>query len=91
MSGGTGPNPIARTSPDWRIPLLGAAVLTLLCVGIFWDFFFRQVRFAINQQADWGHTLVIPLIAGYFVYLNRERLLARPFRTTWIGFVPVVL
>lgn len=70
-----------------------AAGLTLLAllVGLFWSFFYRQVRFALVFQADWGHTLVIPLIAGYFVYLKREKLLSRPFRTTWIGLVPMVL
>ena len=37
------------------------------------------------------YTLVIPFIAGYFVYLKRGELLAEPFRTTWIGLVPILL
>ncbi|MHC4946885.1 MAG: exosortase/archaeosortase family protein [Planctomycetota bacterium] len=75
---------------DLRGPLLGAAVLAALFTWMFWDFLSTQVRWAVRMQADWGHTLVIPLIAGYFVYLGRDRLLARPFRTTWLGLVPVV-
>jgi exosortase len=71
--------------------LLGAAVVTALLLWVFWHFFAAQVRFAIRQQADWGHTLVIPLIAGYFVYLNRHRLLSTTYRTTWIGLIPIVL
>ncbi|MHC4347731.1 MAG: exosortase/archaeosortase family protein [Planctomycetota bacterium] len=71
--------------------LLGAALVTALLLWVFWHFLSAQFRFAIRQQADWGHTLVIPLIAGYFVYLNRHRLLATAYKTTWIGLVPVVL
>ncbi|MHC4220144.1 MAG: exosortase/archaeosortase family protein [Planctomycetota bacterium] len=74
-----------------RLVMLGAAVVVALLLWVFWHFFAAQVRFAIKHQADWGHTLVIPFIAGYFVYLNRQRLLANPFKTTWIGLVPLVL
>jgi exosortase len=73
-----------------RGAVIAGAVLVALTTVLFWDFVGRQLRFAIREQADWGHTLVIPLIAGYFVYLNREKLLARPFRTTWIGLIPVI-
>ena len=71
--------------------VFGAAVVGVLLLWVFWHFFANQVRFAFRFQADWGHTLVIPLIAGYFVYVNRARLAAMPFRTTWIGLVPVVV
>jgi len=58
---------------------------------VFWHFFARQVKFAILQPADWGHTLVIPAIAGYFVWMRRHELMRIGFRTTWMGFVPIVL
>jgi exosortase len=74
-----------------RGPIIGAGVLAGLMLWIFSDFFYRQVEWAIREQADWGHTLIIPFIAGYFVYLRRKELLAQPFRTTWIAFVPIVL
>ena len=70
---------------------IGGGILTALVVFVFWDFFESQIRFAVKQQADWGHTVIIPLIAGYFVYLKRRELLAKPFRTTWVGLVPVVV
>lgn len=76
---------------QWRWPLLGAATLVGIMLWLFNDFFSRQLQWAVEYQADWGHTLVIPLIAGYFVYLNRKKLLAQPFRTTWIGLVPIIL
>ena len=80
----------ADAGAAWRrfaigaVPLLGAFIL------FFWEFLSRQARWAIQEQADWGHTLVIPLIAGYFVYLKRDAFFARPFRTTWLGLVPIL-
>ncbi len=70
--------------------LVGGALLLGLFVWNFWEFLVSQVRFAIKFQADWGHTLVIPAIAAYFVYLNRRRLANIGFKTTWVGLVPVV-
>ena len=72
-------------------PLLGAAALAAICGWLFWDFFNRQFHFAIEQQADWGHTLVIPFIAGYFVYLQRDRILQSPLKTTWFGLVVMLI
>lgn len=71
--------------------IVAAAVVVSAVVWVFWNFFERQLRWAYEYQADWGHTLVIPAIAFYFVYLNREKILAKPFRTAWLGIVPVVL
>jgi exosortase len=82
----------ARPSP--ALPpaaVAGAAALVGIYIWVFWDFLRTQVRWAIEHQADWGHTLVIPFIAGYFAWLHRDRLLARPFRTAWWGLLPVVL
>jgi len=79
------------TFEDIRWPLLGMAVLIGIMLWVFHDFFSRQLEWAVRYQADWGHTLVIPLITAYFVYLNRTKLLERPFTTTWIGLLPIVL
>ena len=93
------PEPRAAATPEvvrldlaqFRGVLLGAAVMAAIVLWVFWHFFAAQFRFAVRYQADWGHTLVIPLIAGYFVYVNRRRLLATTFKTTWIGLLPIVL
>lgn len=87
----TDPNVEAiRIVPENRA-LLGAGVLLACVVWLFWEFFVQQGRFAINQQADWGHTIVIPFIAGYFVWLNRRAILAEPFKPAWTGLVLLVL
>lgn len=81
----------SRSSPQWLGPVAGAVALMGICGWLFWDFLVKQFRFAITQQADWGHTLVIPFIAAYFVFIQRDRLLARPFKTTWFGLAVMVV
>jgi len=70
---------------------LWAGMLLAIFVWMFWSFLHRQVRFAVEQQADWGHTLVIPFIAGWFVWLNREQILKEPFRPSLIGLLLIVV
>ena len=68
------------------------SVVVLIAFGwIFWDFLQRQFLFAVQQQADWGHTLIIPFIAGYFVWLYRGRLLSKPFERAWFGLLFLLL
>ncbi len=71
--------------------LLWSGLLLVAFSWIFWDFLQRQFWFAIQQQADWGHTLVIPFISGYFVWLCRGKLLRKPFRRAWSGIVLIFL
>ncbi len=71
---------------------VGAGVLLLAAlVAVFWVFVQTQARYAYTQPADWGHTVFIPAIAGYFVYLRRDELLAQPFRPSWWLGMPMVL
>ena len=76
----------------YRWPLAGAVVLFCIFIWLFWDFIGTQVRWGIKHQADWGHTLVVPFIAGYLAFHNREKLRALlPLRTTWTGLIPLVV
>ena len=63
-----------KASPDQpspSSPIAGdAAVVGLLLVSFvayFWDFLLRQFQWAIQETDDWGHTLVAPLIAAWFL------------------------
>lgn len=85
------PTQRAVVAVEPKFAVAGAVALVALLIGVFHDFFRQQVMFAITFPSDWGHLFVIPLIAGYFVYLRRNELLAEPFKTTWIGLVPIVL
>lgn len=75
-------------------PWTGIAVGLLLACAVGWafsEFLLSNVRWAIGHPADWGHLLVIPLISGWLVWSDRERLQTVPFRTTWFGLVPLGL
>jgi exosortase len=74
-----------------RTVAIGSAIVLAAYLWIFWPFVYKQIRWAMREPADWGHTLVVPLIALYFVWFQRERLAAIQFRTTWIGLLPVIL
>jgi hypothetical protein len=64
--------------------VIGAAILGALFFA-FRDFFLLQYHYATTDSADWGHTLFIPLIALYVVFLHKADLFARPFQSTWSG------
>jgi exosortase len=76
---------------EWRWPLIGACALLALYVWQFGIFLRSQGIHATYDTADWGHTLVVPFIAGYFVYLNRQKLIEKPFKTTWFALVPIIM
>ena len=66
------------------------SLLVVVLVAVFWDFFKAQVLFAIRYPSDWGHTLLIPVIVGWMVWLKRDDLTrVQPFRPSFTG-LPVV-
>jgi exosortase len=69
---------------------LAIAIACAVVVAVYFKFFQTQLRWAFLEPADWGHTLLVPFISGYFVWLRREELLAQPFRANWLGF-PIIL
>ena len=70
---------------------IGAAITLLVLFGfVFSDFLEQQVLFAWSQPSDWGHTLIIPIVTGYFIWMRRGELSAlQPFRQCWWGLLPV--
>jgi exosortase len=96
-SGGAPSSAIARqTGPRTlrlstvQLVLLGLGLLAAL-VAVFWVFVEGQFRMALEAPADWGHTLIVPFISGYFVYLRKDELLEKPFTANWLGLPIVVL
>jgi exosortase len=65
--------------------------LAAVFVAVFWDFFAKQVRFAISMPSDWGHTLIVPGVVAYFVWLRRGELQKVPMRACWWGLLPLAL
>lgn len=72
---------------------MGVGIGLLALFGfLFSDFVRQQWRFAIGMPSDWGHTLVIPGVSGYFIWLHRDELRrVQPFTPCWWGMVPVIL
>lgn len=56
--------------------LAASAICSLGFLGYFWPWFNRQHLFSWDRPEDWGHAYVIPLISGYLVWRQRERLAA---------------
>lgn len=79
---------VALTVP--QIVIAGVVLLAAF-VAVFWVFVATQVKWAFDEPADWGHTLIVPAISGYFVYLRREEILAAPAKACWIGAPLIVL
>ena len=79
---------VAASTPQ---VVVAGLVLLAAFVAVFWTFFATQVKWAFEEPADWGHTLLVPGISAYFVWLRREELLKRPLKACWLGAPLVVL
>lgn len=76
---------------DARRAILAGAVALALFTVVFWDWLSKQVRYSLSHPSDWGHTLLIPFIGGWFVWLRREALLKSEVRPAWSGLALVIL
>jgi len=74
---------VVEISP--KSAMMAGGVLVVLLVSVFWEWFRRQVAWASHEPSDWGHTLIIPFISGYFVWNKRHIILAQPLHPAWIG------
>ena len=70
--------------------LAALALLVLVLIGLFWHFVAAQAFFSWSYLGDWGHTFLVPLITAYLVWIDRDRLLARPFVCAPVGFIVVL-
>jgi len=73
-----------------RTAWIAAAAWGALFAVTFWDFFRAQVSMATSQVQDWGHTLLIPVIAWYFAYVSRDKITVQPFRPSFAALALVL-
>ena len=55
----------------------GLVIAGILGLGFFLMFFrwyLMQSRISLAYPEDWGHAFVIPFIAGYILWLSREKI-----------------
>jgi exosortase len=76
---------------DARRAILAGSIALALFTAVFWDWLSKQVRYSLSHPSDWGHTLLIPAIGGWFVWMKREALLKTEVRPVWSGLVLVML
>jgi exosortase len=76
---------------DARRAIVAGAVALALFTAVFWDWLSKQVRYSLSHPSDWGHTLLIPFIAGWFVWMRREELRRTEVRPAWSGLALLVL
>ena len=74
-----------------KTAMIAGGVIVVLLVSVFWEWVARQAEWASHEPSDWGHTLIIPFVSGYFVWMKRDLILAKPLSPSWIGiFIMVV-
>ncbi|MCA9303746.1 MAG: exosortase/archaeosortase family protein [Phycisphaerales bacterium] len=84
----------AAVSPSRVLGLFtptGIAVSAVLAMGflaMFFRWFIQQAQISMAHPEDWGHAFVIPLISGYLVWLNREKIAKESPSVFWPALVP---
>jgi len=66
--------------------------LSALFVLLFWPNLWRLwgKTYPFGGEAEWQHAMFIPVIGVYYLYANREQLLAARVRPGWLG-APITL
>jgi exosortase len=74
-----------------RTFVVGLGILVAILAGSFAYFLRSQFEYAIAFPDDWGHTLLVPAIAGWLIFRDRAKISAlQPFQPSWFG-LPVVM
>jgi exosortase len=74
-----------------RTFFVGLGILVAILAGSFAYFIKSQFEYAIAFPDDWGHTLLVPAIAGWLIFRDRAKISAfQPFQPSWFG-LPVVM
>lgn len=42
------------------------------------------------MDPDWSHAYLVPLISGFYIYVNREHILKQPVKRSWLG-LPIMI
>jgi exosortase len=70
----------------------GLATTLVIASGfflMFYRWFVHQTKISMNEPEDWGHAFVIPIISGYLLWLNRERIKQTECSVFWPALIPM--
>ncbi len=70
-----------------RIALMAALMIALFRFNL-WRLWLKTNP--VTGEANWGHSMVVPFIGLYYLYIHREELLKARVYTAWTG-LPVML
>ena len=71
-----------------------AVLLGLGVVALYFRWFVKQLGpngFSANYFEDWGHAYFVPIVCGFFIWKNRERLARLEVRPYWPALVMLPL
>jgi exosortase len=78
----------ARPAPA-RLPWLVMGWLLTLLIALFFPVLKVMVKeWASNE--DMGHAFLVPLVAGYIMWQDRERIMAQPVKPFWPGLILIL-
>jgi exosortase D (VPLPA-CTERM-specific) len=86
-------DPRATATSVWRLPsglILAAAVVGLLSLWPFWDGLVRMWGWWF-EAPEYSHGLLIPPIAAFLLWQQKDRLERIPFTGSWAGVALVLL
>lgn len=83
------PAPPAAPPSQKSLPWASIAFFGVLLIGLFAETVYDMAGEWFTTE-EMGHGLFAPLIAGYVVWQDRERLLAMSLKPSWMGLVLVV-
>jgi exosortase len=71
----------------WLKIFITAALFGLLFWPNLWRIWGKTNPLSSAADANWQHALAIPIIGLYYLYANREQILATPVRAAWTGAI----
>jgi exosortase D (VPLPA-CTERM-specific) len=86
-------DPAATVPPVWKLSwglVLIAAIVGLLSLWPFWDGLTRMWGWWIDQP-EYSHGLLIPPVAAFLMWQQKDRLERIPFTANWWGVLLVLL
>src|SRR6056297_904323 len=63
-----------------------ASLLSIAVIGLFYRFLIKQLGpngFSAQYFEDWGHAYFVPLVSGFYIWKNREKLARVRVKPYW--------